>query len=301
MLKVRWNLEQTVITYNNLPACLLLEQLVFARSQLTRSGLFNLALLSRTSRVFIGRLSGPWNMGTETLPTQRLERDGQTGFRGWGFVAAGPLGGANAFKLREVFLGFQIKRTLMWRCDRVSQLQRKVQTKHVPRSHERSNKRTKNKDVQFMIHGERNKAEKNPQFVFSPVRLRAAEEWPPCRWWCEEVVCLSQKERLYSSRPESCASGPISTQDEVNLNLARRAVERQSGRNTPSCWGAMAFLEQLGDCSSFPPAPRSCKSATSSQEICTSKQRGKHSAGSREHQIPCFRLGNLQTGQTKMV
>lgn len=28
---------------------------------------------------------------------------------------------------------------------------------------------------------------------------------PPCRWWCEEVVCLSQKERLYSSHPECCA------------------------------------------------------------------------------------------------
>lgn len=180
---------------------------MFARSQLTRSGLFNLASLSHTSRVFIDRLSNPWNIKTKTLPTQSSERR-TNGISGVGIWGARPLGRAKVFKLRGLF-GLSDKRTLMWRCDRVSQLQRKVPTNHVPRSQERSNKRTKNKDVQFMIHGERNKAEKNPQFVFSPVRLRAAEEWPPCRWWCEEVVCLSQKERLYSSRPESCASGPI--------------------------------------------------------------------------------------------
>lgn len=66
--------------------------------------------------------------------------------------------------------------------------------------------RTKTR-TQFMIRGERNKTGEESAVCF--LSCEASSLLRSGRWWCKEVVCLSQKEPLYSSRPESCAPGPI--------------------------------------------------------------------------------------------
>lgn len=144
---------------------------------------------------------------TKMLPIQSLERRMNV----YNFWVGFPLScWARPASVGSVFLEFQINGR---RCGDVimshSYKENSKQTTSLAlMSAATKGQRTKTR-THFMIHGERNKVEKNPQFVFSPVRLRAAEEWPPYRRWCKEVVCLSQKEQLYSSHPESCASGPI--------------------------------------------------------------------------------------------
>lgn len=164
---MRQNLEQTVITYDNLP----LTGTGLVCSQSTNPfGSVELGLALSYLACFYQEadwLSNPWKIETEMLPTQSMES------------GTNVISGLVPLSCWEAS-GLSVKWTLMWRCEVSPSC--KENSKQTPSqaltSAATKGQRTKTRS-HFVIHGERNRVEKNRQFVFSPARLRAAEEWPP--------------------------------------------------------------------------------------------------------------------------